>query len=493
MLEGIDKSYYPSDVKAALKDYVRENNPSPYILMNGEWMECVSDKAGVYCLPEGFEYALTKVGALRADVWTVYIENRKYELFVLEICGNFASRFTEAPPKEELPPAVEAPPPTPSEELPPAEKAPPITPKVQIKLGLPPRIPKQYKIAEYKPITCLDFELNARQGFWWGEDARGEFSYAEGGIWDTCWYWGRMIGFFGNRDSGSVNASGYDWDSWGIGPQAGLRYLDFYKNPDNTIGFHGYTGKLRLIYAKLSGKNPDVLYKMSQEDILLGLYLEYVRHKSKQLVVGLTFEAWISLWSRMETTFVGDHISNRAWLQAGGYVQKRISKDWSLRTGPYFFYHLWDDEPGVGAFVEARYYNTFLVGAAANFGFKNGLNYGPYAGVEAGNYAREKRDRKIEDSIWAIDENGNPLDPGHPIVCDTCSPASEGTTEGMAVTMPSEPTLDHASLRENNEVSVIINSDFEDVNLDKSEKNDIVKSQADLDQKIRSSAWPNNE
>jgi hypothetical protein len=69
------------------------------------------------------------------------------------------------------------------------------------------------------------------------------------------------------------------------------------------------------------------------------------------------------------------------------------------------------------------------LGAATNFGFENGWNYGPYAGVEVGNYARDKQDRKMEDSVWAIDENGKRLDPEEQIwdvaavICEECVPA----------------------------------------------------------------------
>lgn len=496
ILAAIDKTFYSAEVKKDLQKFVSENSPSPYILMKGEKVECASDKAGVYCLLGGFEFAWEKIGALRADVWSTELGNRKYEVFVIEICGNFASRSVEVPQITiEIPPVTEilAPPeptPTPPEPLPPVtEEKVPGKPKITFTTPLFSIAPK-FSIAMHKPIACRDYELNARQGFWWGDSAHGEFSYIEGGIWDTCWGWGRMIGFYANRDSGEVNDTAFKWDSWGAGPQVGLRYLDLYTRKDGTIGFHGFTSKLRLIYANISGENPEVAYRMSQEDIMLGLYAEYVRQLSQKTTVAATFEVWISLQRHMETTFRGDTPSNRGQIQLGGYVQHKLSKDWAIRNGGNLFHHMWDREQGIGVFSEIRYQNFLLAGFAVNVGFESGLNYGPYAGIEAGNKWRERADRKIEDGIWSIDANGNPLNANSEdqiwdtsaTACADCVPVPKEQNATEILKVQEIPTT---------EIKVVDSS--QPIQLDKEGEPVTLADQANFDRKVSEMAWPFNK
>jgi hypothetical protein len=44
------------------------------------------------CAQRSARIAWEKIGALRADIWSVDIGNRKYEILVIE-SGNFASKF----------------------------------------------------------------------------------------------------------------------------------------------------------------------------------------------------------------------------------------------------------------------------------------------------------------------------------------------------------------------------------------------------------------
>lgn len=355
---------------------------------------------------------------LAAKKYTVTANGWVYTVKFVLACGNL-TRYPEEPippPKEELPPEKWIPK-IPEKEviIPPVEKKierpkPPIILKI-------PQIYRPPKIFKYKPIKCIDFELNARQGFWWGEDSHGEFSYTEGGRWNSCWYQGEMIGFYATRDSGKVDDSEYRWKS-GIGGiinpsvQVGVRYLDFYKKDDGSVLPHGGTAKFRLMYAKITGKNPESLYHMTQEDLLIGIYMEYIRFLSQNTVAAVTFEAWFSLWSSQESTWSGDSPSNRGWIQIGAYIQKYINDHWAIRLGGYGFHHLWDKEFGIGGYPEIRYNDWLLAGFNASLGFDNGFSYGPYVGVETGGLLKRERDKAIVSGIIRIDDDGNPIEEG---------------------------------------------------------------------------------
>ncbi len=397
--EALLLNEFPTEAAVALEREISESRYEEVMIKDGDYI-----KSMTFGKNEVKKNVIARTGKNQpARLYKAIIGNTQYRLVYPKACGNW-SRFKDMAKPEEPP----APPPPSKVSEPTPEVMPPLEPPL---LQLAPRR-QPLKLFRSEELRCVDVELNIRQGFWWGEKASGEFSYAEGGVWDSCWYWGRMVGFYANRDSGKVSSSSYEWDSWGIGPQVGLRYLDFYKRDDGTVGFHGWTAKLRLAYASVSGKNPHSLYHMTQQDLLLGLYMEYVRQISQETTVALTFEAWFSLWNKIDSSWSGDKASNRGWIQAGGYVQKKISDDWAVRVGAYGFYHLWDEETGIGGFAEARYDNWLLAGAYANFGFENGLAKGVYIGAEPGTLYSRKMNQEIDDSIWAVDEKGNPLEGG---------------------------------------------------------------------------------
>lgn len=292
-------------------------------------------------------------------------------------------------------------------------KPPPAEDTPDINTGQPSRKvgrPFVYKRPELPP-QCRDYELTAGTGLLFGSQAgmRDWWYYAEGMWWDTCWGWGRGIGFYLNGDDGS-NDSPYEWDSFGIGPQIGLRYQDFIENDDGTVQPHSFTAKLRLIWAEMSGQNVESTYNMSQEDLLLGLYTEYVRRIEEGLIVGVTFEGWISLWSSIDSSWSGDSPSDRAQIDLKFFVQKRLNDEFQIKAGLGPFYQFWDEEAGIGPFAELRYNEWLMAGVAAKFFFSGDYVFGPYIRAEGGNYLRGEREKRILDEIWAVDENGNRIE-----------------------------------------------------------------------------------
>lgn len=270
-----------------------------------------------------------------------------------------------------------------------------------------------------KPPQCRDFELTAATGMFFGGqyDMQNWWGYGEGMFWDSCWYWSRGVGFYVNGDMGSVN-SHYEWDHLGYGPQIGLRYQDNAKNEDGTIHPYGITGKLRLILTEMNGKNHKSSYGMTQEDLMLGLYNEYVRELEKGLIAGVSFEGWISLLSSIDSSWSGDSVSNRASLELKAFIQKKISDDWQVRGGPMALYQFSDYLFGVGPFGEFRYHEWLMIGASAYYLFP-GFIYGPSIRVEGGNYVRHEREQEILNGIWAVDELGNPIEESRQ--CGTCN------------------------------------------------------------------------
>lgn len=406
-IKGLKDLLIPEEVRTLLAEKIRKDefewgsvNPGDiFLMLFGNYEKALSQSQMSY--------------PLKAKVYRIPFGGLEYIVKHVLACGN-PTRYPEEPippPKEELPPEKWIPE-IPEKEviIPPVEKKierpkPPIILKI-------PQIYRPPKIFKYKPIKCIDLELSARQGWWWGEDSHGEFSYTEGGIWDSCWYEGEMVGFYATRDSGNVDISAYEWNGWGIGPQVGIRYLDFYKKDNGSVLPHGWTAKLRLMYAKLTGKNPESLYHMTQEDLLIGIYMEYVRFLSQDTVAAVTFEAWFSLWSSQESTWSGDSPSNRGWIQIGAYIQKYINDHWAIRLGGYGFHHLWDKEFGIGGYPEIRYNDWLLAGFNASLGFDNGLSYGPYVGVETGGLLKRESDKRIVNQIVKIGDDGNPIEKG---------------------------------------------------------------------------------
>ncbi|HBO16523.1 MAG: hypothetical protein UR69_C0003G0136 [Candidatus Moranbacteria bacterium GW2011_GWE2_35_2-] len=304
-------------------------------------------------------------------------------------------------------------PPVPSEPAPPAAPE-PENPSISMPI-VEPFVPFEPFIpwVPEKPPQCRDFELSLGTGLLFGSEAsmKDQWYYGEGMYWNSCWGWSQGIGFYFNGDFGDVD-SPYEWDNFGIGPQVGLRYQGIIKDKSGVVHPFGWTAKLRLIWANATGNNPESGYDMSQKDLLLGLYNEYLRQLKKGLIVGITFEAWMSLYSSIDSTWSGDSPSDRARAEIKIFLQKKISEDWQIRGGLSSFYQFSDYTLAAGPFGEFRYNEWLMIGASAYYLFP-GVVGGPSVRIEMGNYFRQKRQQQILEGIWAVDADGNPKEVNH--------------------------------------------------------------------------------
>lgn len=393
-LKGIDDTSYVPAVKKCLRDMVSNNNPFPYFMEKGFKADYVSDKNGIYG-PHDYEFGYSASTMKWSD--KECSGNLICTLLDIEKCGNFTAKCVPIPKTPKAPEEPKAP------ETPITIPIIPVSEKDIIIPDVVPDIPQIIKPFVYREIKCRDYEINAGAGYLFGSlgGMRDAWGYAEGITpWSSCYYFGHGPGFYLNGDLGLVS-SGYDWNKYGIGYQHGFRYLDHTVDKDGIVHEYGLTAKLRLAWARMYGENAP--YEMTQDDLLLGLYAEYIYQLDQKTLVGVTFEGWISLWSKMDSIWSGDSPSNQTRASIGGFIQKQINDDWQARVGANIFYQAWDENFGLGVFAEARYHEWLMCGVTANFLFDGGVVWGPYCRAEAGNYIRSERDKEIIAGIVCIE------------------------------------------------------------------------------------------
>lgn len=375
---------YPANVQKLLAEKIANKDFKMVQISRGQYFLMISGKDSLALSHGAWK---NEVDFLGADEYSVEVDGIVWKLWQIYNCRNWARPPENQIKKEEAIAKNE-------EEITQAIVN-PITPFIP---WMPP-----------KPPQCRDYEFSAGTGLLSGSSGIHDlWGYSEGMIWDSCWYWSRGIGFYLKGDNGNV-PSHYEWDSFAPGLQAGLRYQDFVINDDGTAHPYGITAKLRLILSGMSGKNPDSGYSMSQRDLMLGLYLEYVRELRQGLIGGISFEGWLSLLSSIDSTWSGDSPSNQARIEIRAFLQKKLSEDWQLRGGISGFFQFSDESFGLGPYGELRYDEWLMPGFGLYFLFP-GVVYGPSVRAEVGNYFRKERDKQILNGIWAVDESGNKVD-----------------------------------------------------------------------------------
>jgi len=479
VLAAIDQTFYSDEVKAALKKTVSEMSPTPYILKKGEKAECVSDKTGVYCSNFGYEFAWEKIGALRADVWSTEFGNRKYEVFVIEVCGNFNSRSFEAPEITiEIPPVM-VPPVTP-ETLPPAIEALPAIPKPEFRL--PPVQKPVIKLPE--PKCCPpEHEPIIGAGIWGNGIAKGNWYYAEYMAWlkadcDSEYSYG--VGFYLNGEDGDSRLSNYEWWGFGAGPQLGVKRYWFYTDKFGNDRPQQWTVKARLMWETLHGGNPQSGYTNRQNDLKAGVYAEYIRQMSEKWQGSLTAEGWYNFNRHLTTTWSGDKPSDRTQINLGAYAQYKMNDDWQLRFGGGPFYQGWDHLTGLHLRAEARYKETIMFGPYANlFAWKTAA----YEGVPLGDLQTIGAFVRIE--FGPVIRDWDEVRRAKRIQKFQKELVPEGTPEPVSlVTVQENPKPNVTTVRaEDSSLSI---------KLDKNGEPATLADQARLDQKVSQMAWPYN-
>ena len=480
VLAAIDNTLYSVEVKTALKKVVSEMSPTPYILMKGEKAECVSDKSGIYCSTYGYEFAWEKIGALRADIWSTEVGNRKYEVFVIEVCGNFNSRSFEAPGITIETPPVISPPVTPESLPPPVEEA---LPAPKMELRLPPAQKPVIKLPE--PSCCPpEHEPIIGAGIWGNGIAKGNWYYGEYLDWlkadcDSEYSYG--VGFYLNGEDGDSRISNYEWWGFGAGPQVGIKRYWFYTDKFGVDRPQQWTVKARLMWETLRGGNPTSGYANRQNDLKAGIYSEYIRQMSEKWQGSLTAEGWYNFNRHLVTTWSGDKPSDRTQINLGAFAQYKMNDKWQLRFGGGPFYQGWDHLTGLHARAELRYKEILMFGPYANlFPWKTAAyegiplgdlqTVGAFVRVEFGPIIRDwdyaRRAKRIQKFQRELNPEGKP----EPV---TTAPVQEN------------PNTDVSTSR------IVDNSPS--IQLDKNGEPVTLADQARFDHKVSRMAWPYNE
>jgi LysM repeat protein len=358
VLASIDATPYPQEVKEALKKAILENEPVDYILMRGEYVDCFSDKfsnvVGPYCNPEGYEFAWKKALVLPAKRWTVEIDNQICYVYVINECGNFASRceIVVTPPES---PKITVPEKPKGVTLPPAEK------KIELPKQEKPELskikyPQCKHILEHEPIIGIYGYLNGA--------AKGWGTYGEYMLWlrKDCGYgylngWSPGVGIYGYYSAGESRISTFEWKEYAAGPEAGLKYIAV----DDKGRPWQWQGKFRVVREWMKGQNAEG-YWADQDNWKAGIYTEYVRRENEKWLWGLTGEAWWTLNKEVHASIPGIDPSKRTTVMAAAFVQRKINDFWQTRFAAMPAWTEWDNQYWFNLIGELRYDETVMFG-----------------------------------------------------------------------------------------------------------------------------------
>lgn len=359
IIQGIQNTSYDKEYKECMTDAVNSSNPGVYKIEKGEMVDCLSDKKGVYCNPEGYIYGY---GAT-AHIWKAECdkEYRKIlcDIILVDKCGNLTPRCRE---EKIIPPILEK---VPEEKIP-ERKVEVTLPPIEEKREIIP-VP-EYKIPEILPIEekwAIEHEPIVGAYAWHNDLARGWGGYGEYMAWLRKEYpwgyangWSPGVGIFGYYSEGDTKTlPHYWWGERGWGPQIGLKYIG--ETEDGKPW--QWQAKLRYVWEHMYGKN-EVGYQMHQDNTKLGLYTEVLKRTDPEWIVGATAEGWYALDRDITSSWSGDKPSNRTTLAVNALAQYRLSDDWQVRGSAGPFYQGWDKLWGLRASAEARYRETIMFG-----------------------------------------------------------------------------------------------------------------------------------
>jgi LysM repeat protein len=202
-------------------------------------------------------------------------------------------------------------------------------------------------------------ELISGGGLWTNEVAEGNFLYAEGLYRPDGW----GIGAYTMKESGESKISDYKWSGWLAGPQVGFVHYELGQDglPEQ------WQLKLRFVYESLRGNNSESDYEMTQQDVKLGAYYDYVNQLSSGWKGIVVAEGWLTLWKERESSWKGDQAENRDQASLGLYGQWNQNKDFGIRFGGGPFYQGWDKMIGLTGRLEFRLAETVMMGGYVSY------------------------------------------------------------------------------------------------------------------------------
>ena len=279
------------------------------------------------------------------------------------------------------------------------------------------------KLVEHEVVDKAKIEYEAIAGVYVGTSRLYKFrgAYAEGSLKipvgnnNTS----LLVGAMGMIGSGESRVSNYRGNESRFGPQIGLQhvYLKTHKVDGLEMQLPAVdTLKIRYLWDRVSGSNPDSGYSFKQRGTVLNLYAEHVERINPNTIVGVTGEGLIPLTSSIKSTWSGDRPQNRSYYALNGFVQKRINDDWQVRYIAGLSHQGWDKVNYLSLGAEARWKETIMCGPRLSLALNRPKSYLPYGRgslhtlmgycrIELGGTVRTM-DRKHREKQWQLVQVG---------------------------------------------------------------------------------------
>jgi hypothetical protein len=346
-----------------LKQMIAEGRGENTVVKNGELLDiylgCLKGRV-VNVVPKGYQGVKLEVPYVVTSKTYRLSGGRVVE--IMDKCGNMIVRahYTPTPP----PKVTYTPPPTPPAAMEPIF---------------------EQRLVEREVVAKAKIEYEAIAGVYVGASRLYKFRgvYAEGAIKvpvgnnNTT----LLVGAMGMLGSGESRVSSYRGKESRYGPQIGLQHV--YLKTHNVKGLDMQlpavdTLKIRYLWDRVSGSNPDSGYSFKQRGTVLNLYAEHVERINPNTIVGVTAEGVIPLTSSIRSTWSGDRSQNRSYYAINGFLQKRISDDWQVRYIAGLAHQGWDKVNYLSLGAEARWKETIMCGPRLSLALNRPDSYKPY-------------------------------------------------------------------------------------------------------------------
>lgn len=393
--KAFDKILLPLSVREKLKVAIAQGKSFDSFVNPGDQFLMTYGQEGVG------DFTLRHHSQLTAKQYLVEDGGLIYDIRLIAWCKNW-TRYVE---KTLLkPPPISVAPP-PAVKPPTAVLGPPVEEEEPFEY-LPP--PETYWTGEHEPIVGA--------WAWQNELARGWGAYGEYLFWarkgrDYIFEngWSPGIGIYGMYSEGESRINSYEWIEKAFGPQIGIKYI-----AGGVEDPWQWQLKLRLVWEEMSGGNEEG-YEITQDNLKLGFYTEFLQRESEDFVWGVTLEAWEELSKERTSTWIGDTASHRGIIAANLLGQWKLNEDWQLRVSGGPFYQAWDRLTGIHLQAELRWNETVMFGPTLSF-FPFGLTsvydgvsasslttYGAFVRVEFGKPIRDYYANKRMEAVKAAD------------------------------------------------------------------------------------------